>query len=311
MLVSVVVCTYSLENCQSLIQAVDSLLEQTHRKTEIIIVVDENKDLYERILEVWSAQDNIKLVVTEENLGAFGAGNVGVEIAQGSIIAFMDDDAIAERDWLENLAVTYENLNVISVGGKALPRWLSGKPRYLPEEMYWLVGVTHEGFAEEEVVEVRNTFGLNMSFRREVFEEIGLFNTELGFAKGGNSYMQGAEAEFALRMKQALGKGVMYNPSAIVYHKIPPSKVEVKILLKRAFYQGYSKAKLKRLHTSTGCLSVETSYLKSLLVKYIPRRARRVFSGVNSATEVIRISFLLALIVSVGIGFLCGYVKQA
>ena len=67
----------------------------------------------------------------------------------------------------------------------------------------------------------------------------------------------------------------------------------------------------RRRRLSYGCLNVEKSYLKSLPVKHIPRRARRVFSGVNSATEVIRISFLLALIVSVGIGFLCGYVKQA
>jgi len=305
MLVSVVVCTHSTNNYQNLMEAVDSLLEQTHREMEIIIVVDGNKELYERIVKVYGARDNIKIVATEESLGAFGAGNVGVKTARGDVIAFTDDDAIAERRWVESLVDTYEKLDAISVGGKILPIWASGKPDYFPEELYWLVGVTHEEFAEVKVVEVRNTFGPNMSFRREVFKEIGLFNEKLGFAKRGTSYMQGAEPEFALRMKQKLGQGVMYNPEAIVYHKIPPSKVKVKMLLRRAFYQGYSKALLRKLNPSADSIVTERSYLKTLLLKYIPQRMKRVYC----LLELKKLFLLVAVIISVGLGFVYGYAK--
>ncbi len=307
MLISVIVCTHSLDNYQNLVEALDSLLEQTHREMEIIIVVDGNEELHERIVRDYGSQSNIKILATEESRGAFGAGNVGVEAARGDIIALMDDDAVAERSWVENLVDTYEKFDAISVGGKILPIWVSGKPDYFPEELYWLVGVIHEGFAEEGISEVRNAFGPNMSFKRAVFEKVGLFNEKLGFAKSGTSYMQGAEPEFALRMRQKLGKGVMYNPEAVVYHKIPPSKVKVKMLLKRSFYQGYSKALLRKVTPSADPIATERSYLKTLLLKYIPRRIKRIYY----VPELKKLSILLICIFSVGLGFVYGYWRGA
>lgn len=309
MFVSIIVCTHSLDNFQNLMDAIDSLLNQTHKEMEVIVVVDGNQELYERIVKVYDVQGNVKIMVTEESLGAFGAGNVGVKAARGDVIAFLDDDAVGEKRWIENLVDIYEKSDAISVGGKILPIWLSKKPDYFPEELGWLVGITHEGFAEEKVAEVRNTFGPNMSFRREVFENIGLLNEKLGFAKGGTTYMQGAEPEFALRMKNKLGKGVIYNPEAVVYHKIPPSKTRPRILLRRAFYQGYSKALMKRRSPSPETLATEESYLKDLLFKYIPRRVRAIFSS-NSIKEMKQLSFLATTIISVGLGFSYGYVKR-
>ncbi|GAG34780.1 unnamed protein product, partial [marine sediment metagenome] len=75
MFVSIIVCTHSLDNLQNLIDAVDSLLDQTHKEIEIITVVDGNKGLYERIAKIYDTQGNVKIMLTEESLGAFGAGN--------------------------------------------------------------------------------------------------------------------------------------------------------------------------------------------------------------------------------------------
>ena len=309
MFVSIIVCTHSLDNFQNLIDAIESLLNQTYKELEIVIVVDGNQELYTKILEVYNAYRNIKIMVTGESLGAFGAGNVGVKAAQGNIIAFLDDDAVADREWIENLVDIYDRSDAISVGGKILPIWQKKKPDYFPEELGWLVGITHEGFAEEKVYEIRNTFGPNMSFRKEVFEKIGLLNEKLGFGKAGTTYMQGAESEFALRMKTKLGKGVIYNPNAIVYHRIPLSKTRPGVLLRRAFYQGYSKALMKRRSPSPETLATEESYLKDLFFKYIPRRVKRILS-LNFIKEIKQVSLLVAAIVSVGLGFFYGYVKR-
>ena len=246
----------------------------------------------------------IKVVASRENIGLSGARNIGIRASRGDVIAFLDDDAIAESEWIENLVNTYIELNAFAVGGKILPIWLSRKPDYFPDEIGWLVGYTHKGFVEKKVVEVRNTFGPNMSFKKEVFERVGLFNERLG--KKGNSCMQAEEAEFCLRMKNKLGKGVVYNPCAIVYHKIPQSKVKIKMLLKRAFYQGYSKALLKRLSSSPETLATEKSYLKDLFLKYIPKRMKRVYC----ISELKKLSILVASIFSVGLGFLYGYTKR-
>jgi glycosyltransferase involved in cell wall biosynthesis len=327
MLVSVVVCTHSLDNYPNLLEAVDSLLAQTHRETEVVIVVDGNKELYQRVVADYGSSKSpegsrrlvdsnpsngrivdrgaIKIVLLEENRGISAARNTGIGAAQGDILAFLDDDAVAERGWLESLVATYQEFDAIAVGGRVLPLWLDRRPDYLPEELYWLVGTTHKGFAKEKVTEVRNTFGPNMSFRREVFQKVGLFNKNLGFARRGTSYTQAEEAEFTLRMKQKLGQGVMYDPKALVYHKIPPSKVRVEALLKRAFYQGYSKALLRKLHPSADSIAVERSYLKTLLLKSIPQRIKRGYC----LAELKELSLLVAAITSVGLGFVYGYVK--
>lgn len=308
MFVSVIVPTHSLDNIENLIDAVDSLLNQTYKDIEIVIVVDGNQALYEKVVEIYNAQEKLKIVAIKENVGLGGARNEGVKAAKGDAIAFIDDDAVADRRWIECLVEIYQELDAIAVGGKMLPLWLPQKPDYFPEELGWLVGITQEGFAEEKVSEVRNTFGSNMSFRKQVFEKVGLFSGKTGF-KRGTSYTQGQETEFASRMKTMLGRGIIYNPQAVVYHKIPLQRTKPRVLLRRAFYQGYSKAMLKRPNPSSMSLNTETSYLKSLLFTHVTLRIKRIFSY-NFAEEVKQLSFLVAVIISVGLGFIYGHLKR-
>ena len=283
------------------------MLAQTHHEIEVIIAVDGNAELHEKVSAHYVDNKAVRTILLKENVGVSGARNAGISAAKGDVIAFIDDDAIAEKGWIENLLSAYSENDAVAVGGKILPVWLGAKPDYLPEELYWLAGVTHEGFAEERIVEVRNTFGPNMSFRREVFQKAGLFNENLGFARKGLSYIQAEEPEFALRMRRELGKGVMYNPRAVVYHKIPLEKVRINVLLRRAFYQGYSKALLKKLNISADPEATERSYLKALLLEYIPRRLKRFYR----LTELKKLLMLIASIVAVGLGFVYGYVKRA
>jgi len=306
MLVSAIVCTHSLDNYSNLVEAVDSLLAQTHTEIEIIIAVDGNAKLHEIVSAHYAGNRAVKTILLKENIGVSGARNAGISVAKGDVIAFIDDDVTAEKRWVENLLGTYREYDAVAVGGKILPVWLGTEPDYLPEELYWLVGATHRGFAEERVGEVRNAFGPNMSFKREVFQKAGMFNENLGFARRGLSYIQAEEPELALRMKRELGKGVIYNPKAVVYHKITPEKVKVNVLLRRAFYQGYSKALLKKLNISADSVATETSYLKALLTKYIPGRLKRSYR----LTELKKLLMLAACVIAVGLGFVRGYVKR-
>lgn len=283
------------------------MLAQTHPEMEVIIAIDGNTELHEKVAAHYTGDKAVKTALLKENIGVSGARNAGISVAKGDVIAFIDDDAIAEKAWVENLLSTYSEYDALAVGGKILPLWLGAKPDYLPEELYWLVGVTHEGFAEDKVAEVRNTFGPNMSFKKEVFQKAGLFNQNLGFARKGLSYVQAEEPEFALRMRHKLGKGVIYNPKAIVYHKIPAKKMKVNVLIRRAFYQGYSKALLKKLNISADSVATERSYLKALLLKHIPGRLKRFYH----LTELEKLFMLAACITAVGLGFIYGQVKRA
>ena len=303
MLVSVVVCAYSFDQRRDLQEAVASLLEQTHTDLEVIVVVDGDHGLYREVMSDYGGSDSVRSILLEENAGVSAARNAGVVEARGEVVAFIDDDAIADKDWVQTLAGTYEQYDAVAVGGKILPVWLSGRPAHFPEELLWLVGATHDGFAGDTVAEVRNTFGPNMSFRRDVFEKVGGFNENLGFSRKGASYVQAEEPEFALRMTSTLGKRVVYNPGAVVYHKIPESKVRVRTLLRRAFYQGYSKAWVEMQGLSGDSIATERSYLRTLLLTSVPARLRRVYR----LSELKKLLLLLGSVVSVGLGFLYGH----
>jgi glucosyl-dolichyl phosphate glucuronosyltransferase len=300
----VVVCTHSLENYSNLTGTLDSLLKQTIHPAEIIIVVDGNKGLYEKIRADYSSLKMINTLLLGKNRGISEARNAGILKAGGAILAFIDDDAIADKDWLKELAAMYQEFQAVAAGGKILPRWTNGAaPDYFPEEVYWLVGVTNIGFAEDKVSEIRNTFGPNMSFKKEVFQQAGLFSGGFGFS--GTSLVQAEEPEMALRMKKHFGKGVMYNPKAIVYHNVNASKVKIGVLVKRAFFQGYSKALLKKREIVGDSLKTESSYLRFLLFKRIPARLFRI----NHAAEIKKGFVLIMVVMGVGLGYIYGRLK--
>jgi len=310
MLVSVIVPSYSMDNYYNLRGAIDSLLNQSYPDIEIIVVIDISKDLYSEIAKAYAKQGKLKVIFSQQSLGASAARNVGIKNASGDILAFIDDDAIADVRWVEELVNAYKEPGVKAVGGKILPLWLPGKPEYFPEELYWLVGVTHKGFSPDRIAEVRNAFGANMSFRREVFDQVGLFNESFGFIRQRARYIQAEEVELSLRMTGKFGVGVIYDPAAIVHHKIPVTKTRVKVLLKRSFYQGYSKALLGKMKLSKSCTRNEETYLKELLLKYIPRRIKKVFSGPGRMTGIKQILILVCCIFAVGLGFIHGHIKQ-
>ncbi len=204
--VSIILCTYQSERYEDFVEAVNSLNAQScdNEKLEIVVVVDGNRELYERILKSGIEEADkveVKVILNEENLGLSESRNRGIKEARGNIIAFFDDDAVADMNWLEELVLMYEEHDAIAAGGKILPKWVTKKPKYLPEEFYWLIGATHNGFPEEMT---------------EVLKALDGFRSEMGVK--GRGLLQGEETELCERMSNKFEKGVIYNPEAIVYH---------------------------------------------------------------------------------------------
>lgn len=150
----------------------------------IIVVVDGNKELYDKILKSGIEVD--KIILNEKNQGLSASRNKGIKEAKGDVTAFFDDDAVADENWLEEIVRMYEKKEAIAAGGKLLPKWIAEKPNFLPEEYYWLIGATHKGFPEE-VTEVRNTFGSNLSFKADVLKALNGFRGEMG-VKGKRTF---------------------------------------------------------------------------------------------------------------------------
>ena len=298
MYVSVIICAYTIDRLNDIRDAIVSLLNQTHDDLEIIVVVDEDKKLYRAIKNEF----DVKVLFNERRIGLPASRNRGINVAKGDIIAFFDDDAVADKNWISELVRMYEERNAIAVGGKILPLWIGDKPKFFPEEFYWLIGANHNGFPEK-VTEVRNTFTSNLSFRADVLRALGGFRSELREKDG--IPMQSEETEICERMRQKFGRGVIYNPNAIVYHKVYPEKLKMDYLLKRCFWQGYSKALLERY---VGRIDEEKSFLKYLLWERSFYRLMRSLKG--SIEDLGKLLNMWLFILYVGVGYVYGKVSS-
>ena len=304
MKVSVVVCTYSEKMYEHFQDAVESILDQTYGEVELVLVSDGSEAVYERMQEDYGNLENVALHCNEENVGLSGSRNNALEFVSGDVVALIDDDAVADERWIEELVSVYEEYDAIAAGGKMTPIWVAGEPEFLPEEFYWLVGVTHRGFAEP-FEEVRNTFGSNISFRKEVLEELGGFSTDVG--RQGEKNLQAHETEFCARMREEYGRGVIYNPDAEVGHKVFDWRLDKRWLLERSFWQGYSKRAMETL-VSADSSAEESDFLRTLLLEFVPSRAKQLLTG-PSVPRFKQLVTLFVLTGTVGVGYLYGVVK--
>ena len=125
-MISVIMLTYNREALVS--RAIESILNQTYRDFEYIIVDNGSSDKSGEIADTYAARDPRVRVIHRER-GSIGAGrNTGLDAARGEYITFIDDDDWVESDFLEFLWKLLEdsgaNISICGTEGKALDeRW--------------------------------------------------------------------------------------------------------------------------------------------------------------------------------------------
>ena len=267
-MISVVICSYMDERWDDLLAAIASVKDQSAPPLEIIVVIDNNPALLERV------RAEVTTVVAVENTevrGVAGSRNSGITVARGTIIAFLDDDATAAPDWLKQLSTGYADPNVVGVGGAILPHWLSGRPAWFPEEFHWVVGCDYRGLPQM-TAPVRNLIGANMSVRREVFETVGKFR--LGKV---DTASRPEETELCIRTLQKFPSGIwLYEPRARVFHTVPITRTSRRYFLARCYNEGLGKAAMVNLVGAGDGLSAERAYM----LKTLPGG---VFLGIQDA----------------------------
>ena len=258
-------------------------------------MIDHNPALLNR-----AAQELRTVTVAEntEERGLGGARNAGVKASVGKVVAFLDDDAIASPDWLRLLRSGYEDPNVAGVGGSAEPIWEGGRPEWFPPEFDWVVGCSFRGTPETPAA-VRNLFGCNMSYRREILVELGLFR--LGYGCD--------ETEFCIRLGQRWpDKRLLFIPEAKVFHHVPRDRAGFRRYLSRCFFEGGSKAVVSRLVGTRDGLAAERAYTARVLPAAVARGLsdlvrRRDVAGVARAGAV------LAGLGATSAGYVAGHIS--
>jgi glycosyltransferase involved in cell wall biosynthesis len=299
MLVSVIICTYATSRINDLLEAIESLLDQTYKEIEIIVVVDHNRELYEKLSLVLG--EKVRLIHNREVRGLSGSRNLGIERAKGEIIAFLDDDAVAAEDWIEQLLVPFEDDKVAAVGGLTLPLWEGKRPRWLPAEFLWVLGCTYQGHINK-IGRVRNVFGGNSCFRSSCFKELGKFMPAIG--RIGNKMLTGEETEYCMRVWQKLPHmQILFNPDAVIFHKVPRQRTKLKYFIRRTFGSGYSLAFIHHLRKNFG-KKTEKGFLYHLATSFIPRKVKLLPKDFIAATGQLTVAFLGVF--CTGLGYLIG-----
>lgn len=264
--ISVIICAYTEDRWPDLVAAIESVQQQTLPPDEIIVVIDHNLCLLKRVRE------NLLSVIAVENTkprGLSGARNCGIAVARSQYIAFLDDDAIAMSNWLRLLQEGYMNPQVVGIGGSVMPLWAERVPLWLPEEFYWVVGCTYLGMPQT-IQAIRNPIGANMSFRREVFDSVGGFRSEIG--RVGKSPIGCEETELCIRTRQHWPQtSFLYQPKACVFHRVPGSRTDLRYFCSRCYSEGLSKAIVAQYVGKQDALASERAYTLRTLPRGVAR----------------------------------------
>lgn len=290
--VTLVVCTYTAARLRLLRGLLASVRAADPRPDEVIVVVDRDKALHERLrVEL----DPGTTVLFSPDGGLSGARNTGWRAAVGDWVAFVDDDAIVAPDWLGVLRAGSAGADAEIGGGRIEPRWDRGAPGWYTDRLGWVVGCTFTGMPER-TAPVRSVIGCNMLVRRSTLERLDGFVTGLG--RAGGALIGSEETELCIRAGSSGGK-VVFVPDSRAWQMVPAERHRMGYAWRRAVGEGRSKARLAMLHGRV--LGVEDRYARAL----VRDAAARCFRGLRrrEAIEIQRGSALLAVLAATVAGY--------
>ena len=273
-LLSIVITSYTTERLKDIYKLFDSIKAQTYPNIEVIFIVERSKELYEKAKEYGEKirLSLFKPIFVDKEAGIAEARNIGIDRASGEFIGFVDDDVILSPQWAEVAVRSLREDAVVGVTGPALPLWEDESDSFwFPREFYWIISCTG-WFNCNEKKEVRNTWGHGMVFKREAFKYCRF---------GGMEYSKGAHAEgkvgpvvddheFSLNVRLKTQKGLLYNPEMVIWHHVYKFRTLHKFIRRQAFWQGYSKAMLKKRYRNSWKPETEMALLRRIFIRLLP-----------------------------------------
>jgi glucosyl-dolichyl phosphate glucuronosyltransferase len=238
--ISVIVCTYNRARMLRDTLASWADVDKAGLCTELIVVDNNSSDATAAVVAEFQGSHALDVkYVHESNPGLSFARNRGIQASAGGIMAFIDDDVYLDRFWLREIRRVFSTQpHIHCVGGNSIPVFDGSRPDWLDDKLLRIYGSTLSGDAEREMRYPEHPFGVNMAFRREVFEQVGGFNDRLGRIK--KSLLSNEEKELFFRIDK-IGLKTHYTPRAIIHHRVPAERLQADWVIRRFFGQGLSK----------------------------------------------------------------------
>ncbi len=226
-MLTAIICTYN--RARYVGKLLESIAANDLAKTEYeLLLVDNNcTDNTREVCEAFAAAhpDVIFRYTTEPEQGLSAAKNRGIKEAKGDIIVYIDDDALVDPWYLRTYAEWFAtHPETMACGGPIEPLYETPEPDWMtPYTKALLTAWMNYGEKVREYPRGRYPGGGNAAYRKEVFEQVGGFNTALG-RKGGN--LMGSEEKDIFDKMHTLNMQILYLPEPVLHHCIPQAKLE-------------------------------------------------------------------------------------
>ena len=241
LLVSAVICTRNRR--RYLEESLDSLLRQSVAPDgyEILVVDNASTDDTNAYLQGVAASTTHLAHLFEERPGLSRARNRALNRARGEIVAFLDDDAVAQENWIERIRSTFEaqGPSVGVLAGRTEPIWEAERPVWLSDQGLGALAIADWGASSGFLSDGQYLVGTNMAFRTELLRSAGGFPEHLG--RVGDTLLSGEET-FVAELLTELGHRTFYDPSVVVLHHVQRERLARGWFLRRAYWQGVSNA---------------------------------------------------------------------
>ncbi|MCA3359698.1 MAG: glycosyltransferase [Roseomonas sp.] len=210
--------------------ALSGLRGLSYQDFEVVVVNGPSTDDSQAIIDSYAGSIKIGQCA-DANLAM--SRNIGIELAAGDVVAFIDDDAVPSPDWLTQLAHHYTNPAVGGVGGFTIDN--TGVRYQVQKTVCDRFGNAKSvsDFFDERPLCFRGSpfypslLGTNSSFRRDVLREIGGFDNVFAYLLD--------ETDVCLRIIDA-GYEIRYEPRALVYHQFAPSSLRSEKRVPKTLY---------------------------------------------------------------------------
>ena len=226
MKISIIIATY--RRYEDLKRCLESMI---HLETDLsfsynVIVVDNAcDDTTKEIICSFQKTPSFAIqYLSEPSQGKCNAVNLGIKNSTADILAFTDDDVLVDSQWLKQIVNCFRNYNCDGVGGKVLPRYTKQTPQWIKDCAKELGGpIVYYNQGEDTHLYQKpqlEFLGANFSCKRDVFDKIGLFRTDIGPGKA----VMGDDTEFINRMVKA-GMTLYYCGQSFVWHPVPSERI--------------------------------------------------------------------------------------
>ena len=297
-----VVCAFATERGEQTLACVESVLGQCPAPAQVIVVVDHTPAL-DRQLRARRPAEGV-VVANRGAPGRASARNTAVQLSEGDPVVFIDDDAVAREGWLQRLASAFDDARVAAAGGHVLAAWEIEQPGWLPDELLWVVGCSYRGLPASGPV--RTPLGCNMAFRAALFEQGGVFDPAMG--RLGSRPLGCEETEICVRLANAVpGAQIVLVDGAEIDHRVPQHRGRPRYLLRRSYYEGLSKALVRRLGGARS-LDTERRYVSQTLAKCVGESLVTAVSGPGRLLALGRIGAVTGAVGAAVTGYVIGAV---